>query len=139
MKIMMLFVAVAAISRVDSRSHAATARCSTGPLATQAKETFSKLVSDTSSESKKGRSRLQLPKLNKDSVTVVTNDSLCSVAAARHFKTVLGDTSSFRAPVTLIRVGSTRYVIEDGRSRAGEYFLYFIYDNNWQPIGTLTH
>lgn len=77
------------------------------------------------------RTLYQLPQADSASVTVVTSDSLCQIAAAKYVQAF--DSTRATAPVTVIKIGSTRYLIA-GDILAGEYTMYLITDEDFNGL-----
>jgi hypothetical protein len=74
-----------------------------------------------------------LPNLPADSVTILTDTTLCrraAVALGRNLR--VPDTTTLRT-VSVIRAGATRYVVTDTTMHTGEWGVHFVFDS------TLTH
>ena len=84
------------------------------------------------------RATSQLPSGLASDVRIVTNDSVCTAAYNAHIaRNYAGDTTAIKS-IALIQVGATRYVLEDGRRRAGEWELLDVYDASFRYLVSIT-
>lgn len=80
------------------------------------------------------RRSLHLPTTRADEVQIETDNTVCHRAAIAHYQ---GQYDNLPAePVLIIRVGSQRYVVYDGRPIAGGRSAHFIYDPTWKTLAT---
>lgn len=84
------------------------------------------------------RAASQLPAALASDVSIVTNDSVCAAAYTAHVALrYSGDTMRVRS-IALVRAGPTRYVLEDGLTRAGEWELLDVYDSSFRYLASFT-
>lgn len=142
MKALQAFLLVSALSgSVWLRSHAADAlatQCWT-PLETSESlvSHLQEIVTATNPEGSALRDSLRLPATPAASVQVVTTDSICGIALTEHSAIRQPPVGTILTRLLVVRVGSTRYVVWDGFSRAGEFDLFYIYDQNFQFLAAL--
>ena len=78
----------------------------------------------------------ELPRLDPDSVTLVTDPAICSIAAAAYTSAVNEDhESANQRRVHVVRVGS-RYVVEDPYTpaRVGEWHVWAVFTDRWRLV-----
>ncbi|HEV2643584.1 MAG TPA: hypothetical protein VGT98_12790 [Candidatus Elarobacter sp.] len=84
------------------------------------------------------REKVNLPLTTADQVSVVTDDNTCTTAyMAQVNQKRAGDTTQL-GTIALIRVGSTRYVLQDLGRSAGEWELLDIYDASFNYLASVT-
>ena len=80
------------------------------------------------------RIRYDLPSVPDTAVALVTDDAICGAAALAFARNVGADTLA-PPPVTVVRVGPTRYVVYNGGIPAkGEFESYLIMDTEYRVI-----
>ena len=87
------------------------------------------IVSGTDSTAIDQRATFNLPVLPRDSVTAVTDSTICKRAALTFGRNLtLPDTVTPRT-VYVIRVGPTRYTVADSAVMRGEFTITFVFDS----------
>lgn len=81
----------------------------------------------------RARNSFQLLQTAPDEVQIVSDDSLCSHAAHAHYQKQYADSLPV-APVFLIRVGSERFVLDDGLPNGTGVEPRYVYDKNWNML-----
>ena len=88
-------------------------------------------VSGTDSTDSVGRRKWNLPTLPSDSVTAVTDSTICQRAALAFGRSLsVPDTITSRQ-VYVVRIGPTRYVVGDPTVTKGEFDIYMVFDSSF--------
>ena len=93
------------------------------------------VVTGTDSNAVQARAHYQLPTTTASKVSYVTQASTCRTAAL-DFYTAVGAAppTSGTIPVTVVKVGNTRYVVSVIGYHAGEFSMSVTFDGSWHPL-----
>jgi hypothetical protein len=87
------------------------------------------IVSGTDSMSADQRASFNLPTLPRDSVTAVTDSTICNRAALAFGRNLTPPDTITARTVYVIRVGPTRYTVADSAVTRGEFTITFVFDS----------
>lgn len=83
----------------------------------------------------KKRQGYQLPAATLSQVQVVKTKSVCQQAAQAYNKAVRGPSApQISRTVVVIKVGSSRYVVQDPAELQGEFDVTVIFDSSFKPL-----
>ncbi len=111
-----------------------------GPMGPHAKAELAyvrRIVSGTSSGAVAVRATLKLPALDSLAVQLVTNDSVCTVAANALRQTM----NRLDLPLSrtwVIQVGPTRYWVYDPRFKSAIDVIEAVFDDTWTNLSLVT-
>ena len=81
----------------------------------------------------------QLPTTQASQVTIVKTNSTCQQAAQAYNKAVRGASApQISRSVSVVKVGSTRYLVLDPAEREGEYEITVIFDAAFAPLSSFS-
>jgi hypothetical protein len=93
------------------------------------------LVTSSDTATVADRNRFHLPSTTASKVTVVSSGAACtSAGAAYHTAVTAPGTLAFSRTLTVIKVGTTRYVVRDVNQRVGEFNTTVVFDKNWVKL-----
>ena len=95
------------------------------------------LVTSTDPDDTVLRDSLKLPSVPDSAVYLVQNDSICTAVLQAHVARGSGPSSVTLPYILVIRVGTSRYVVYDGYGSAGEFRLYYVYDDQLEYLGSI--
>lgn len=83
------------------------------------------------------RQLYQLPVTQASKVTIVKTSSVCQQAAQAYNKAVRGAAApQISRSVSVVKIGSTRYLVVDPAERAGEYEVNVVFDAAFVPLSS---
>ena len=88
-------------------------------------------VSGTDSTDSVGRRTWNLPALPSDSVTAVTDSTICKRAALAFGRNLSVPDTITPRQVYVVRVGPTRYVVGDPTVTMGEFDVYMVFESSF--------
>ena len=118
-------------------SASAQSMCRTGSYARYAKNEMVHFATDTSSDglgevAAEWRAQWGVAAVPVTAVVIVSQDSLCSVAAVAHFRTRTGDSTATMLPIAVIKVSSLLFaVLDPANLRPDGVPHLWVYDKNW--------
>ena len=81
----------------------------------------------------------QLPTANASQVTIVKTTRTCQQAALAYNKALRGPSApQISRSVSVIKIGSTRYLVLDPAEREGEYEVTVVFDAAFVPLSSFT-
>jgi hypothetical protein len=79
----------------------------------------------------------QLPTIQASKVTIIKTNSICQQAAQAYNKAVRGASAPpISRSVSVVKIGTTRYLVIDPAERAGEYEITVIFDAAFAPLSS---
>lgn len=120
------------VASLEGQSY--TCRSGSDSAAIQRREYIVKLVTAMDSATVARRTLYNLPSTTANKVTVVGSGSICNRAGAAYHAVVKPGVPAISRTVTVVKIGTTRFVVDDPSELFGQYSSKLVFDNNWVKL-----
>jgi hypothetical protein len=98
---------------------------------------LAQLMTRTDSIGSRARTGFNLPLVSPSAITFVVSDSICT-AAANALVDAAGEPNEVPGPVWVLKVGTTRYIVFDGKHLVGDRDQQVVLDENLNFLVTIS-
>jgi hypothetical protein len=95
------------------------------------------IVTGTDSTSQAQRSAFNLPAVAASEVAYETDPTVC-IAVVAAFRTAVSRHGGAAGGAWVLRVGTTRFIVFDGKQRTGEFEDHYVFDEQLRYLGTIS-
>lgn len=123
-----------ALPLVGLQAQSYTCRPASDSTAIVQRDYLVQLVTATDTGTVADRAAYNLPSTTANKVTVVGSGSVCNSAGTAYHAVVRPGTPAISRTLTVIKIGSTRYVVGDPNELHGEFSTTIVFDTNWVSL-----